>query len=147
MTKKAKPYVKRVFFNASVILAALKSPIGGSGKLLLWCKQQKITGMISEIVFDEIIRNAPKLNISQERVNQKIKESLFTVEPAPGKKTVEKFQSVVIDPGDAHILASCLEQKVDYLVTLDKKHLLILQNKLKWLKIMSPGQLIEKFVC
>ena len=35
---------------------------------------------------------------------------------------------IVIDDGDAHVLASCEKEKVDFLVTLDKKHLLILKS-------------------
>jgi len=43
-----------VLFNASVVLAGLKSPQGGSGELLLWSKQKKIQGLISEAILDEV---------------------------------------------------------------------------------------------
>jgi predicted nucleic acid-binding protein len=51
----------------------------------------------------------------------------------------------MIDHGDAHVLASCQEHKAEFLVTLDQKHLLILQDKIKAFKIVSPKHLIEAF--
>lgn len=59
------------------------------------------------------------------------------------KECCPKFSKIVIDAGDAHVLASCRETKAQFLVTLDKKHLLILGKKIKWTKIVSPGELIE----
>jgi len=59
------------------------------------------------------------------------------------KEKVEVFEQTVIDSSDAHVLASAKENKVEFLVTLDKKHLLILKDKIKQFRIVSPGQLIE----
>lgn len=50
----------------------------------------------------------------------------------------------MIDQGDSHVLASALELDVDYLVSLDKKHILALKNKIKKFAIASPKELIEK---
>lgn len=49
----------------------------------------------------------------------------------------------VIDEGDAHVLATCKEQNIKYLVTLDQKHLLILKGKINGLNILTPGELIK----
>jgi len=134
----------KVFFNASVILAGLRSPAGGSGKLLNWSLNQKINGVISEIIVDEAIRHADKIGVKPAHLQLTLKTIFSQIQTAPAKKNVIKFNKIVIDPGDAHILASCYEIKPDFLVTLDKKHLLILQNKIKWMKIVSPGELITK---
>ncbi|KKT64884.1 MAG: hypothetical protein UW60_C0050G0007 [Candidatus Woesebacteria bacterium GW2011_GWA2_44_33] len=75
--------------------------------MLRLAKQGKITGVISEIILDEVLRHAAKFNLT-------------------GK----------------HILASCEQEKTGYLVTLDKKHLLVLRGKTKGLKIVTPGELI-----
>lgn len=133
----------KVFFNASVILAGLKSPAGGSGKLLNWCRGQKINGVISEIVMDETVRHASKIDVKPAHVRLTMKTIFDQILEAPAEKNVAKFGKIVIDPGDAHILASCHEAKPDFLVTLDKKHLLILQKRIKWINIVSPGELIE----
>ena len=44
----------RVLFNASVVLAGLRSKNGASGELLRLVKIGKIDGLISQIIFDEI---------------------------------------------------------------------------------------------
>lgn len=136
------PKIPTILFNASAVLAGLKSPSGGSGKLLKWTKQQKIKGIISEVILDEILRNSDKIGISQKGVGSKI-QKLFTIYPQPKQKDVEKFNNIVMDFGDAHVIASAKEARAQFLVTLDQKHLLILQNKIKDLKIVTPGQLIE----
>lgn len=133
-----------VFFNASVILAGLASPKGGSAKILKWANQKKITGLISEIVFDEVILHSEKINFPKEIVKEKILEIFDQITLPPKKSNVESFRETVIDYGDAHLLASCQEEKVEFLVTLDKKHLLSISEKIKIFEIVSPKQLIER---
>lgn len=132
-----------VLFNASVVLAGLKSSTGGSAKLLSLSKKKAISGTISEIVFDEVVRNSPKIGLEKEQVKKMIKTIFPYIFSAPKKETVDLFRKTVIDDGDAHVLATCREIKAKFLVSLDKKHLLILQKKVKWVKIVSPGELIE----
>jgi len=134
--------VPNVLFNASVVLAGLKSPMGGSGKLLQWANQKKITGIISEVILDEIRCNINKAGLNKKSIN-KIVTTFPKVLPAPKKSTVISFYEVVIDYGDAHVLASALEADAQFLVTFDKKHLLSLQNKVKMIEIVSPKQLIK----
>jgi len=143
MFKKPKDLKEKVFFNASVVLAGLRSPAGGSARLLFLSKKQKITGIISEIILDEVIRHASKIGLKKSRTDLLAKSIFKHIEKAPNPVTVKKCQKLVIDPGDAHVLASCQEVKTRFLVTLDKKHLLILRKKIKWVKIVSPGELLE----
>src|SRR3989344_373752 len=105
-----------IFFNASVILAGIYSPKGGSAKILKYAKLGKIKGLISEIVFNEVIRNSSK---------------------------IRKYEEVVTDIGDTHLIASAKSYSADFLVSLDKKHILILKNKIRKPKIVTPGELIE----
>lgn len=134
-----------VLFNASVILAGLKSPSGGSAKLLRWNKERKINGLASEIIVDEALRNASRIKFSEEEVYSAINKTFRSICPPPQASLVSKFKAIVIDYGDAHVLASAKEENVDFLVTLDKKHLLVLKNKIKIFKIVSPGELIEMY--
>ena len=55
----------KVLFNASVVLAGLRSPSGGSAKLLDYSEKREIDSCISEIIFDEIIRNAEKIDLTK----------------------------------------------------------------------------------
>ncbi|OGG20937.1 putative toxin-antitoxin system toxin component, PIN family [Candidatus Gottesmanbacteria bacterium RIFCSPHIGHO2_02_FULL_40_13] len=133
----------RVFFNASVIIAGLNSPSGGSAKLLKYAKQKQITGIISEIIVDEVLRHWDKLKKSKSEIDKNLKMIFSSINPAPSVPEVEKWQKVVIDAGDAHVLAAAKESNSQFLVTLDQKHLLILQKKIKYFRIVSPKQLIE----
>lgn len=132
-----------VFFNASVVLAALQSPKGGSAKLIRYCQQKKIIGVLSEVVLDEIRRNLFKIKTSPIQV-KRIILSFQKILPPPAENLVKKYQRLVIDLGDGHILASCDEAKAKYLVSLDKRHILSLAKKITRFKIINPKQLIEK---
>jgi len=133
----------RVFFNASVIIAGLKSPSGGSAKLLQQVGKNQIKGIISEIVLDEVVRHADKIGKSQEATENTIVSAGFMITSAPPKAHVHEWSGKVIDPGDAHVLASAIQSKCTYLVTLDKKHILILKRNIKDLKIITPGEFIQ----
>lgn len=142
MRKKQKNSRKNVFFNASVILAGLKSPSGGSGKLLSFSATNKINGFISEIILDEVLRHVDDVGLSSSRVQSAINAIFSQIQAPPEEKSVSCFNKIVIDQGDAHVLSSCYSAKTDFLVTLDKKHLLSLREKIKWVKIVSPGELL-----
>ena len=142
MRKKAKNLKPRVFFNASVILAGLKSPRGGSGKLLAWAKEGKIRAVISEIIVDEVGRHLEKLAIERKKFLKTL--ICFEVLSAP-LKLISEYLEIVKDVGDAHLLTSAREANCDYLVSLDKKHVLSLKDKIKEFAIISPGEFIENF--
>lgn len=133
-----------VFFNASVIIAGLISQNGGSAKLLKYVKENKIKGIISEIIYDEVMRKSEKIGLSPNEIKRKLFLIFDNIKKAPEENLVRKFNNIVIDLGDSHVLASSTEVKADFLVTLDKKHLLILDKKIKGLRIVSPKQLIER---
>lgn len=143
MLKNQKNLKLKVLFNASVILSGLKSPKGGSGKLLQFVKLGKIDGKISEVIYDEILKHHQKLGISKIKVEKKSTELFKKLIYRPKEEFVNFYKKKVIDDGDAHVLATCDEEKIKYLVTLDKKHLLVLKGKIKGLNILTPGELIE----
>lgn len=146
MTRKVKNSKIKVLFNASVVLSGLRSPNGGSGKLLQLIGQGKIDGQISEIILDEILRHYKKLGISKNVVANNINNLFKKVLNAPGNSIVNKYKKIVIDEGDSHVLASCEESKIKYLVTLDKKHILVLKGKIKNLEILTSGELLAKLL-
>lgn len=137
----------KVLFNASVILAGLRSKNGASGELLRLISIGKINGLVSQMIFNEVIRHCEKLDLDPKSVTNQVL-SIFekNITKSPNEKTVEIYSPKVTDPGDAHVLASYIEEDCDALVTLDKKHLLILQGKIKGINIFSPGEfLLSKF--
>ena len=132
----------RVFFNASVILAGFNSPTGGSGPLLKWVKEKKIKGVISEIVLAEALRHAEKIGWEEKKMEQTVLAIFQQVLPAPKIQEVEIWKKVVSDWGDAHLLASAIKENCAFLVSLDKKHILSLKEKIKKITIVSPGELL-----
>ncbi len=143
MKKEQKNSKPKVLFNASVVLSGVHSPKGGSAVLLDFVKTKKVVGLISEIILDEILRHSSKFDLSKEEMLKFCLEIFPSVSSVPSISQVEEYYTKVIDEGDAHILASCKKEKVDFLVTLDKKHLLVLKGKIQNLKIMTPGEFIE----
>lgn len=136
--------IYRVFFDASVILAGLNSPSGGSAKVLNWVKQRKIEGIISELILDEVIRRAPKIGKSHKAANQQVQSIFSFITPPPTLRSIKQYQKTVTDTGDAHVLAACRDTNSQFLISLDKKHILSLKNKRSLpFKILTPGELIN----
>ena len=133
-----------VFFNASVIIAGTLSPNGGSAKLLSWVKRGKIHGIISEVILNEVLKHSDKIKKDEEILTNEIFKVNFKIIKPPNNLNL-KFEKMVVDPGDVHVLTSALESKVKYLATLDAKHILSLSDKIKDFEIVTPGQLIKKF--
>lgn len=140
MTRSKK--VPSVFFNASVILAGLRSPAGGSAKLLFWCQKKKIHGLISQVILEEVKHKLEKLNLKEKQLITIV--PIFKIYPAPNISSLQPYEGLIIHTGDVHLLASAKENKADFLVSLDKKHILILKTKIKKPQIVSPKDLIEK---
>lgn len=137
--------MKKVFLNASVILAGLRSPTGGSAKVLGWVKKGNVEGYISEVVLDEILKHVIKVGLTEISVMKKLSVLSMKIAPAP-ERLRGKYSGKVKDLGDIHLFVSAESLKVDYLVSLDKKHVLSLVDKVNKFKIVSPGELIEKLV-
>ena len=75
--KKVNSLKPKVFFNASVILAGLRSPGGGSGKIIGWVKNGKIDGVISEVIVDEVIRRCSKIGSKEFRTDKTLQRCLL----------------------------------------------------------------------
>ena len=139
----------RVFFDASVIIAALLSPSGGSSQLLKYIKLSKIMGITSQTVIEEILEEDKFIRIkkSQREIEQLVADSRLIVRKSITKGEIAPYQGLA-DIEDAHLIAGAKLTRCRYLVTLDKKHLLRpdIQKKFLPLKIVSPGQLLEELV-
>lgn len=132
----------KVFFNASVILSGFRSPKGGSAKLIKFVKQKKIIGIINEIVINEVLRNIHKTSFEVDEAKKIITKS-FLIISAPDEIFFSYYRKILLDEGDIHLFTSSKQIKADFLVSLDKKHVLSLQNKINEFKIVSPKELIE----
>lgn len=134
--------VPLVLFNASVVLAGIRSSHGGSRVVLKWAYSRKIRGFISEIILDEALRHADKITHSADELQKEISAYFPHIVAAPPEALVKKMTGRVLDPGDAHLLATAKEHHAQFLVSLDKRHILILKDKVGELTVVSPGELI-----
>lgn len=139
----------RVYFDASVIIAALLSPTGGSRKLFGYVKLGRIVGITSQTAIEEVLaENRPKkLKKSKEEIEQFIAQSGLVVRESITAEEIKPYQNLV-DDTDAHLIAGANLTNCAYLTTLDKKHLLRvdIQRRFLPLKITAPKELLEELV-
>ena len=139
----------KVFFDASIIIAALLSPTGGSSLLFKYVKLRVITGVTSQTAIEEVLEEDKpgKIKKSKEQIEQFIAQSGLIVREAITTPEILPYKDRV-DVEDAHLIAGANLTKCTYLVTLDKKHLLRedIQKRFLPLKIVSPKELLEEVV-
>lgn len=131
----------RVFFDSSVLISASISATGKSRYLLNLSDKNKIKGISSRYAVLEseraLIKKLPEALLMFQKV---IQEANLEILDFP--KNIVKYEKMIKDKADAPILASAIEAKVDYLVTLNRKHFLSdkeLQSKVDF-KIIKPEE-------
>lgn len=117
------PVVSEVFLDTSVFLASLRSPQGGSSELLRYAVVGSIQAFVSDDVMDEVARHihevAPELRSLLLRYLAAIPFQVVSI-------TTEevRWAAAFTNVKDSFIVAAAHKADVDYLVTLDKRHLL-----------------------
>lgn len=134
----------KVFLDASVVIAALLSPSGGSARLSKLVKDKTIIGITSQTVIDEIKKHQRKIKKSEKEIGEFIAWNNFLVRRRIKKTEIKKYFGK-IDQNDAHLIAGANLTHCEYLVTLDKKHLLKkeITSQFKPLIILSPKDLLS----
>jgi putative PIN family toxin of toxin-antitoxin system len=137
----------RVFFDASIIIAALLSPTGGSALLFQFIKTGRITGVTSQTVIDEVLEEDKprKINKTKQQIAQFVANSGLLVRDAISLNEIEPYQQL-IDREDAHLIAGAILTTCSHLVSLDKKHVLTndVRERFLPLVILGPKELLEK---
>jgi predicted nucleic acid-binding protein len=111
----------RLFFDASCLVAATRSPNGGSGFLLSVCRNGFLRGIVSQPVVLEAERNilqafGEELLLSFDRV---MDFTPLAVLPAPSQPALARLRQT-INEKDVHVVAAAIQGKAEFLVTLDK---------------------------
>jgi putative PIN family toxin of toxin-antitoxin system len=137
----------RVYFDACVLIAGLLSSAGGSALLITLVKKNVIIGITSETVLDEVLSKTGKIRKSENEIRKFIATSNLIIRQAITQEEIISY-STFIDKDDAHVLAGANLTRCNYLVTLDKKHLLRpdIQKQSLPLRIVSPKELLDKLV-
>ena len=113
----------RAFIDSSVFIAAVRSPTGGSSEVLRYAAAGLFEAVISEDVVDEVERyfgrKAPRLVPAMRLMFRTVP---FHFAYSSVKDVIAA--SIYTPAKDKTIVAGANAGQVDYLVTLDKRHLL-----------------------
>jgi putative PIN family toxin of toxin-antitoxin system len=114
-----------VFLDTSALIAGLLSDSGGARALFalgeaqalqLWCSQD-VLAELDTVLRQKIPQQLPVVSAWLARIRIEL------VQP-PSIKTTRKLHRLVGHPKDPVVLAGAVDAKMDYLVTLDREHML-----------------------
>lgn len=134
----------RVFVDASVLFAAAYSATGASREIIQYAIRGKIGLVISQLVLEEVRRNlqdkAPGVLADLDQLRESVEFELVR----PTKDEVEAAMQYC-DAKDAAIVGAAKAAHVDYLVSLDRRHLVGVAEVStgSGLKIVLPSDLLE----
>ena len=135
-----------IFLDSSVMLAGLASTTGASAEILRLAEILVVKITICNLVFEEVERN----------IKNKLPSLLplfYTAIDVLNPKTMQdeiklnkKFVHLFPKESDQIIIQTALKSKSDYVITLDKKHLLQPEVIKEFsMSIVSPSDFLKKF--
>ncbi|MBM3702705.1 MAG: PIN domain-containing protein [Actinobacteria bacterium] len=137
---------KKVFLDASAFIAAAGSASGGSSLILEVCRGLHFSAVVTRKILLEAQKNIRR-KLSTEALLRFYKE-IAKLNPEiikpPTEEMLSKYNDIIALK-DRHVLASALECKVAFLITLDQKHFqteVIRQANLP-ITIMTPKEFLE----
>ena len=135
--------MRRVFFDANVIIAGSMSRRGASRALLTLAEAGMFRLIVSRQVIDEVERNLrDKLPEVLPLAAEMLSHAAVEVVANPLPETFVHWVDH-IEEKDAPILEAALQAKVDYLVTLNSRDFTPQVAARTGLRIVSPAELIE----
>ena len=135
----------RVFLDSSVLFSAAYSSRGHSRELLIMATREEITLVISHFVLAETKRNLSEISPEHTHFLDSIFETITFEFVRPSKQEIiVAAEHVVLK--DAPIIAAARKAEIDFIVTLDKKHLLGKPEIADYLgaEILTPKEAVTK---
>ena len=135
----------RAFVDASVLMAACLSSTGASREIILHAIRGNASLVISELVIKETERNlTTKAPEALPAYHQFLNAVSFEFVRPTKHHVLEAAAYIALK--DAPIVAAARQARVDYLVSLDRRHLVGLPDiaKKSGLNIVLPGELLEE---
>lgn len=115
----------RLFLDSSALFAGIVSASGAARALLLLAEIGRLDLLISEQVVAETERAvARKAPAALSEVRQAILQSQVKIVHDPEMQEVRSHLDWMADPADVPILLAAMQARVDYLVTLNRRHFL-----------------------
>lgn len=133
----------KVFLDASVIISGIASDKGASNVILKLSKKKKIVIFVSAIILKEVLRNL------QKKFSEDIYLAFIDYLPQSNFQKINLKENDLLgfkkitEEKDIHVVAAAVKAKVNFLITLDKKHLLRLREKNLPYKIITPGEFLH----
>jgi predicted nucleic acid-binding protein len=137
-----------VFLDTSALFAGIWSPTGGARLILKLGETGAINLLVSGQVLKEIegvLRKKSPDNLGY--LALLLDRSRINIAPDPGEDTIKKCAEIISHKGNAQVIGAAWESKVDYFVTLDRKHFLdnhLLREKIP-VQIGTPGDFLTWF--
>jgi len=138
-----------IFFDASVLVAGSHSPQGGSALVLYACKADSFRAQTSFLVLLESLHALGRFpGQSQQRFHRMLLKIDWDLVPVPGGERLE-YYSRYIDRKDLHVLAAAVEGGAQFLLSLDRRHILaateVVQQAGLAIVILRPGDFIRQY--
>ena len=134
----------RLFFDASCLIAAARSPTGGSAFLLSVCLRGFLHGVVSQLVLLEAERNVFD-NFGGEAVARY--DRLVATPPltvvALSSPTIDRSYETIVGQKDAHVLAAAVIAEAPFLITLDQRLEKRVNDGMPRIVALSPGGFIR----
>lgn len=135
-----------LFFDSSALVAGVISPTGGARALLILAETGLISIVVSEQVIAEteraIARKAPR---SLSTYRRAVRIAIDRIVRAPSLEAIEKHHKIIRHQADVPIVVAAMQEGVDYLVTLNRKHFIDdpKVSELSGLRIGTPGDALD----
>ena len=139
-----------LFFDASVLVAGAHSAEGGSALLLEACRMggfvAQTTFLIVLEAFHALQRSFPSASVA--RFYSHLAEIEWMILPVPPEEELLKY-AALIAPKDLHVLAASVAGESEFLLTLDRRHILAAAPAVEEaqipIRILTPGEFIRQF--
>lgn len=136
-----------VFLDASVLVAAARSPSGGSALSLEVCGSRRFkAALTTRVLLEARVNIAEKFGDAELlRFYQQLAALNPELAQPPSGERVRECVPLTSEK-DAHVLAAALECGADYLLTLDRRHLITsaVQAAGLSLRVMTPGDFLKE---
>lgn len=137
-----------IFIDSSVLFAACFSETGASAELIRRGLRGEITLAVSDVVLEETRRNLSQLPRRAEEALAQLERFLSVTSFKQVKANQRQVRQAAkyTHAKDAPIVAAAKRAKVDYLVSLDRKHLVnaVEVARRARLKIVLPEELVKE---
>ena len=135
----------RVFLDSSVVFSAALSPTGASAALLMAALHGEIEVVVSSLVLEKVGRNLEKKRPDVLPDWDLLLSGLAPTVLDPSSAAVHRAAAYT-ELKDAPLVAAAIAAKVDYFVSLDKRHLTGVPEvaERSGLRIVRPSELLAQ---